>query len=50
MGYHLATEAKRYNLNGLFKDNDDFARSVISYMKMIAEQKEAASKMHSCIN
>ena len=45
MGYHLVTEAERDEFDGWLKDGDDFAHSMISYMKMIAQRREAASSM-----
>jgi hypothetical protein len=46
MGYHLATEAERDEFDGWLKDGKDFANSMISYMHLMANRREAASPMH----
>ena len=43
MGYHLITEAERDEFDGWLKDGDDFADSMISYMQLMANRREAAS-------
>ena len=48
MGYHLVTEAERDEFDGWLKDKDDCASSMISYMHLMAERREAASPMHPC--
>ncbi len=46
MGYHLVTEAERDEFEGWLKDGNDFADSMISYMQLMAERREAASTVH----
>jgi hypothetical protein len=46
MGYHLVTEAERDEFDGWLKDGKDFANSMISYMHLMANRREAASPMH----
>lgn len=38
MGYHLITETERDEFNGWLKTGNDFAKSMISYMQMIAQR------------
>lgn len=46
MGYHLVTEAERDEFDGWLKDGDDFANSMISYMRLMAKRREAVSPMN----
>ena len=46
MGYHLVTESERDEFDGWLKDGDDFANSMISYMRLMAKRREAVSPMH----
>lgn len=41
MGYHLITERERDEFDGWLKDGNDFALSMISYMRLMAERREA---------
>ena len=46
MGYHLITEAERDEFDGWLNDGNDFADSMISYMQLMAERREAASQVY----
>ena len=43
MGYHLITEAERDEFDGWLKDGNDFARSMISFMQLMAKRRNNAS-------
>lgn len=43
MGYHLVTEAERDEFDGWLKEGNDFARSMISYMQLMAKRRNNAS-------
>lgn len=43
MGYHLVPEAERDEFDGWLTDGDDFARSMISYMQLMAKRRNNAS-------
>lgn len=47
MGFHLVTEAERDEFDGWLKDGDDFARSMIGYMQLMAERKDKTSSTHT---
>lgn len=47
MGYHLVTEAERDEFDGWLNDGDDFARSMIGYMQLMAEHKDTTSSTHT---
>jgi hypothetical protein len=43
MGYHLVTEAERDEFDGWLTDGDDFARSMISFMQLMAKRRNNAA-------